>query len=79
VDNLNNLKTGEGGKMNRALTIFTFFVAVFGFAVLPVMALEAPVITLDRVEVASIQPFYVKPEWIQSEQSPKGFGCRRYP
>ena len=28
--------------MNRALTIFTFFVAVFGFAVLPAMALEAP-------------------------------------
>ena len=47
--------------MNRALTIFTFFVAVFGFAVLPAMALEAPVITLDRVEVASIQPFFVKP------------------
>jgi len=47
--------------MNRALTIFTFFVAVFGFAVLPAMALEAPVITLERVEVASIQPFFVKP------------------
>jgi hypothetical protein len=61
VDNLKYLKTGEGGKMNRALTIFTFFVAVFGFAVLPAMALEAPVITLDRVEVASIQPFFVKP------------------
>jgi hypothetical protein len=61
VDNLINLKTGEGGKMNRALTIFTFFVAVFGFAVLPAMALDAPVITLERVEVASIQPFFVKP------------------
>jgi hypothetical protein len=61
VDNLKDLKTGEGGKMNRALTIFTFFVAVFGFAVLPAMALEAPVITLERVEVASIQPFFVKP------------------
>jgi hypothetical protein len=61
VVNLKNLKTGEGGKMNRALTIFTFCVAVFGFAVLPVMALEAPIITLERVEVASIQPFYVKP------------------
>jgi hypothetical protein len=47
--------------MNRALTIFTFLVAVFGFAVLPAMALDAPVITLERVEVASIQPFFVKP------------------
>ncbi|MGO9568007.1 MAG: hypothetical protein ACLP5H_10735 [Desulfomonilaceae bacterium] len=47
--------------MNRALTIFTFLVVVFGFAVLPVMALEAPIITLERVEVASIQPFFVKP------------------
>ncbi len=47
--------------MNRALTIFAFFVAVLGFAVLPAMALEAPVITLDKVEVASIQPFFVKP------------------
>lgn len=47
--------------MNRALTIFAFFVAVLGFAVLPALALEAPVITLDRVEVASIQPFFVKP------------------
>ena len=47
--------------MNRGLTIFAFFVAVLGFAVLPAMALEAPVITLDKVEVASIQPFFVKP------------------
>jgi hypothetical protein len=71
VVNLKNLKTGEGGKMNRALTIFTFFVAVFGFAVLPVMALEAPIITLERVEVASIQPFYVKPRiGYKSEKEP---------
>jgi hypothetical protein len=61
VANLKNLKAGEGGNMNRALTIFGFLVAVFGFAVLPAMALEAPIITLDRVEVASIQPFFAKP------------------
>jgi hypothetical protein len=61
VVNLKNLNTGEGGKMNRALTILAFFVAFFGFAVLPAMALDAPVITLERVEVASIQPFFVKP------------------
>jgi hypothetical protein len=61
VVNLKNLKTGEGGKMNRASMIITFLVAVFGFAVLPAMALEAPVITLDRVEVATIQPFFLKP------------------
>jgi hypothetical protein len=47
--------------MFRCLTVFGLFVALFGFAVLPATAFESPKITLDRVEVASIQPFFAKP------------------
>jgi len=47
--------------MTKAVKIITAFLVAFGFAILPALAAEAPVITLDRVEVASIQPFYVKP------------------
>lgn len=35
--------------------------ALLGFTVLPALAFEPPTITLERVEVASIQPFFVKP------------------
>jgi hypothetical protein len=52
---------GKGEKMNKAVTIFTTFLVALGLTVLPAFAMEAPVITLDRVDVASIQPFYVKP------------------
>lgn len=48
--------------MLRCLTVFGLFVALFGFAVLPATAFESPKITLDRVEVASIQPFFAKPQ-----------------
>ncbi len=47
--------------MRKALTISAVMLVVFGFCVLPALALEPPIITLERVEVASIQPFYVKP------------------
>ncbi|AFM25556.1 hypothetical protein [Desulfomonile tiedjei] len=47
--------------MIKCLTVFGLFVALFGFAVLPATAFENPKITLDRVEVASIQPFFAKP------------------
>lgn len=47
--------------MIKCLTVFSLFVALFGFAVLPATAFETPKITLDRVEVASIQPFFAKP------------------
>jgi hypothetical protein len=46
--------------MNKSLTIFAIVLALFGFSVLPALA-EPPVITLDRVEVATIQPFFAKP------------------
>jgi hypothetical protein len=57
--------------MNKAATMFTALLIGFAFAVLPAFAMEAPVITLDRVEIASIQPFYVKPRiGYKSEKEP---------
>lgn len=47
--------------MKKSLTMFAVLAALLGFTVIPALAFEAPVITLDRVEVASIQPFFVKP------------------
>ncbi|MDD3471345.1 MAG: hypothetical protein PHS86_01035 [Syntrophaceae bacterium] len=37
------------------------FLVISTFLLVPVFALEAPVVTLERVDVASIQPFFVKP------------------
>jgi len=57
--------------MNKAATMFTALLIGFAFAVLPAFAMEAPVIALDRVEIASIQPFYVKPRiGYKSEKEP---------
>ncbi|MDQ7784618.1 MAG: hypothetical protein RDU20_17165 [Desulfomonilaceae bacterium] len=47
--------------MSKPVTILATFLVLLGFGVLPALALEAPVVTLERVDVASIQPFYVKP------------------
>ncbi|HTY24842.1 MAG TPA: hypothetical protein VMC85_17055 [Desulfomonilaceae bacterium] len=47
--------------MKNTLTIVVAFVAVLGFTMVPALALEKPIITLEKVEVASIQPFFVKP------------------
>ncbi|MGB6067297.1 MAG: hypothetical protein WBG50_21030 [Desulfomonilaceae bacterium] len=61
--------------MNRALAIFVFVVAAFSFAVLPAMAFEAPIISLERVEVANIQPFYnVKPK-MKTDKEAKEVGA----
>ncbi|MBI5568523.1 MAG: hypothetical protein HY914_01110 [Desulfomonile tiedjei] len=57
--------------MNKALTVFVACVAVMGLMVLPALAAEAPVVTLDRVEVASIQPFFVKPLIKDKDGNPK--------
>ncbi len=46
--------------MKKAVTIIVAIVAAFGFTVLPATA-QQPVITLERVEVAAIQPFFMKP------------------
>lgn len=57
--------------MNKALTISSAFLVVLAFTVFPVWAVEAPVITLERIDIASIQPFYVKPRiGYKSEQEP---------
>ncbi|MBM3300365.1 MAG: hypothetical protein FJY85_10460 [Deltaproteobacteria bacterium] len=48
--------------MKKPVTIFSMtFLVLMAFTVLPAVALEPPVITLERVDVASIQPFFVKP------------------
>ena len=64
--------------MNKALTVFAALIAAFGLAVIPALAVNPPVITLDRVEVASIQPFFVKPiikdaEGNQKEMAQAGY------
>lgn len=48
--------------MKKVLTILTVFSVTMAFAALCAIAAEKPVITLERVEVASIQPFFVKPK-----------------
>jgi hypothetical protein len=61
--------------MNKAATIFTALLIGFAFVVVPAFAMKAPVITLDRVEVASIQPFFVKPRiGYKSEKEPGKVG-----
>ena len=56
--------------MKKALTIIVATVAGFGFTILPAMA-QQPIIALERVEVAAIQPFFAKPRVdYKSEQEP---------
>ncbi len=58
--------------MNRILTISTALLVILAFTAVPVMAFEAPVITLERVEVATIQPFFVKPKlMLPDKKDPK--------
>ncbi len=47
--------------MKKAVVAAVFCFIACAFVVSSVFALEAPVITLERVDVASIQPFFVKP------------------
>jgi len=57
--------------MKKPATMLVTLLVLFGFAVLPAVALEAPIVTLERIEVASIQPFFVKPRiGYKSEQEP---------
>jgi hypothetical protein len=52
----------KGDEMtNRWIKTIAVLMIVLGFSVIEALALDAPVITLERVDVASIQPFYVKP------------------
>jgi len=47
--------------MKNAAIIVTALLVTLAFTAEPVLAFQAPVITLDRVEVAAIQPFFAKP------------------
>ena len=57
--------------MNKALTVFVATVVIMGLTVFAALAAEPPVVTLDRVEVASIQPFFVKPLIKDKDGNPK--------
>lgn len=57
--------------MSKGIKIFTAFLVALSFTAVPAFAVQPPVITLERVEVASIQPFFVKPRiGYKSEQEP---------
>lgn len=57
--------------MKKAALIVTAFLVALAFTAEPVLAIQAPVITLERVEVAAIQPFFAKPRvGYKSEQEP---------
>jgi len=58
--------------MNNARIILVALLAAIGLTVLPALAAEAPVITLDRVEVQTIQPFYMNPKIaVPTKEDPK--------
>ncbi len=48
--------------MNKALTVFSVLLVTVAFVAGSALAIQPPVITLETVEVASIQPFFVKPK-----------------
>ena len=57
--------------MNKTVKVIAALIVAFGFAVLPALAENKPVITLEKVEIASIAPFYVKPRiGYKSEKEP---------
>lgn len=65
--------------MKKALALSVTLLAALALAVLPALAIEPPVITLERVDVATIQPFYVKPRiGYKSEKEPGKEGTYGY-
>jgi len=57
--------------MKKAATILAAIMVVLAFTVLPSLAFKPPAIKLEKVEVASIQPFFVKPRiGFKSEKEP---------
>lgn len=56
-----SFKVAKGGNMKKRAVLFAMALLTSLAFVSACLAFEAPVITLDRVEVASIQPFFVKP------------------
>ncbi len=47
--------------MKTVVMMSVTLMAALALVALPALAIEPPVITLERVDVATIQPFYVKP------------------
>ena len=57
--------------MKKTLMLVTVFLVTLGLTVLPTLA-KAPEITLERVEVASIQPFFMNPKIaVPTKEDPK--------
>lgn len=58
--------------MKKLLAICITAAALVGFVALPVLAFEAPKVTLERVEVNTIQPFYMTPHLkVPDKKDPK--------
>jgi hypothetical protein len=58
--------------MNKALQIFTVALITLAFMAIPALALEPPKITLERVDVATIQPFFITPKIkVPDKKNPK--------
>ncbi len=68
---VNSLNAG-GKTMKKVAFGAVICLIAITFMLGPVFALEAPVITLDRVDVASIQPFFVKPRVGYKDENEKG-------
>lgn len=64
--------------MKKATILVSVLLVLFGFTVLPAVAFEAPVITLERVEVVNYQPFFVTKAKFKDElgkEKEKKFGA----
>jgi hypothetical protein len=65
--------------MRRLLTVLTALLLAVVFASASALALDKPEIALDKVEIASIQPFFVKPRiGYKSEKEPGTVGKYGY-
>jgi hypothetical protein len=67
------------GNMKKTVILLTTAIIALAFTVLPVLALDPPKVNLERVEVATIQPFFVKPRiGYKSEKEPGKVGKYGY-
>lgn len=65
--------------MKKAILLLTTALIALAFTALPVLAMDPPKVTLERVEVATIQPFFVKPRiGYKSEKEPGKVGKYGY-
>ena len=65
--------------MKKLATLLIAILVLLGFTVVPAMALKPPVVTLERIDVASIQPFFVTPRiGYKNEKEPGKVGKYGY-